>query len=139
LNENDPAAVLGRESRHKEIFAEIVEGLFAATAAEIVGERRKGYELSRARQWFRDGHERGWMLFATQYGEVRGVTYKTVNRWRLKYEQEVAAPNPPLPVIAACIIAGLRLAREKQVNVRVVPTRTAISKSVDLAHEVFNQ
>jgi len=28
--------------------------------------------------------------------------------------------------------------REKQVNVRVVPTHTAIEESVDLAHEVFN-
>lgn len=37
------------------------------------------------------------------------------------------------------IIAGLRLAREKQVNVRVVPIGTAIEESVDLAHEIFNR
>lgn len=36
------------------------------------------------------------------------------------------------------MIAGVRLAREKQVNTRVVPTRVAIEESVDLAHEVFN-
>jgi len=36
------------------------------------------------------------------------------------------------------MIAGIRLAREKQVNVRVIPTHTAIEESVDLAHEVFN-
>jgi len=47
--------------------------------------------------------------------------------------------NRSLVYLGACIIAGLRLAREKQVNIRVVPTRTAISESVDLAHEVFNQ
>jgi hypothetical protein len=46
--------------------------------------------------------------------------------------------NRSLVYLGACIIAGLRLAREKQVNVRVVPTRTAVEESVDLAHEVFN-
>jgi hypothetical protein len=39
----------------------------------------------------------------------------------------------------ACLIAGIRLARERQVNVRVVPTRQAIEESVDLAHEIFNR
>jgi hypothetical protein len=47
--------------------------------------------------------------------------------------------NRSLVYLGACIIAGLRLAREKQVNVRVVPTGTAISESVDLAHEIFNR
>jgi hypothetical protein len=47
--------------------------------------------------------------------------------------------NRSLVYLGACIIAGLRLAREKQVNVRVVPTRTAIEESVDLAHEIFNR
>jgi hypothetical protein len=47
--------------------------------------------------------------------------------------------NRSLVYLRACIIAGLRLAREKQVNVRVVPTRTAVEESVDLAHEIFNQ
>ena len=46
--------------------------------------------------------------------------------------------NRSLVYLGACIIAGLRLARERQVNIRVVPTRTAIEESVDLAHEIFN-
>ncbi len=47
--------------------------------------------------------------------------------------------NRTLVYLGACIIAGLRLAREKQVNVRVVPTGAAIDESVDLAHEIFNR
>jgi hypothetical protein len=35
--------------------------------------------------------------------------------------------------LGACLIAGIRLARERQVNVRVVPTDKAIEESVDLA------
>ena len=34
---------------------------------------------------------------------------------------------------------GLRLAREKQVNTRVIPMRDAIEESVDLSHEIFNR
>jgi hypothetical protein len=34
---------------------------------------------------------------------------------------------------------GIRLAREPQVNVRVVPTGNAIEESVDLAYEIFNR
>jgi hypothetical protein len=37
------------------------------------------------------------------------------------------------------MIAGIRLAREKQVNVRVIPTRHAIDESVELADEIFNR
>jgi len=55
-------------------------------------------------------------------------------------------PNAHMPRInrgmiylGACLIAGIRLARERQVNTRVVPTRQAIEESVDLAHEVYNQ
>jgi len=40
--------------------------------------------------------------------------------------------------LGACLIAGIRLARERQVNTRVIPTRTAIEESVDLAHEIYN-
>jgi hypothetical protein len=39
----------------------------------------------------------------------------------------------------ACLIAGIRLARERQVNIRVVPTGLAIDESADLAHEIFNR
>jgi len=41
--------------------------------------------------------------------------------------------------LGACLIAGIRLARERQVNVRVIPTGHAIDESVDLAHEIFNR
>lgn len=34
---------------------------------------------------------------------------------------------------------GIRLARKRQVNLRVVPTGKAIAESVDLAHEMFNR
>jgi hypothetical protein len=55
-------------------------------------------------------------------------------------------PNAHMPRInrgmiylGACLIAGIRLAREKQVNVRVTPTGNAIDESVDLAHEIYNR
>ena len=41
--------------------------------------------------------------------------------------------NRSLVYIGACLIAGMRLARERQVNVRVIPTGRAIDESVDLA------
>jgi hypothetical protein len=47
--------------------------------------------------------------------------------------------NRSMVYLDACLIAGIRLARERQVNVRVVPTRLAIEESVDLAYEIFNR
>lgn len=47
--------------------------------------------------------------------------------------------NRGMIYLGACLIAGIRLARERQVNVRVVPTGQAIEESVDLAHEIFNR
>ena len=47
--------------------------------------------------------------------------------------------NRGLVYIGACLIAGIRLARERQVNVRVIPTGLAIDESVELAHEIFNK
>jgi hypothetical protein len=47
--------------------------------------------------------------------------------------------NRGMVYLGACLIAGIRLARERQVNIRVVPTRQAIEESVDLAHEIFNR
>ena len=47
--------------------------------------------------------------------------------------------NRGMIYLGACLIAGIRLARERQVNVRVVPTRIAIEESIDLAHEIYNQ
>jgi hypothetical protein len=40
---------------------------------------------------------------------------------------------------AAMTSAGIRLARERQLNVRVLPTSAAIDESVELAHEIFNR
>jgi hypothetical protein len=55
-------------------------------------------------------------------------------------------PNAHMPRInkgmiysGACLIAGIRLARNKQVNLQVVPTSVAIEESVDLAHEIYNR
>lgn len=47
--------------------------------------------------------------------------------------------NRNMVYLGACLIAGVRLAREKQVNVRVLPTSQAIEESVDLAYEVYNR
>ena len=47
--------------------------------------------------------------------------------------------NRGMVYLGACLIAGIRLARERQVNVRVVPTGNAIEESVDLAHEIYNR
>lgn len=45
----------------------------------------------------------------------------------------------PAGVSEASRIAGIRLARERQVNVRVIPTSHAIDESLDLAHEIYNR
>jgi hypothetical protein len=47
--------------------------------------------------------------------------------------------NRGMIYLGACLIAGIRLARERQVNVQVIPTRHAIDESVDLAHEIYNR
>lgn len=47
--------------------------------------------------------------------------------------------NRGMVYLGACLIAGIRLARENQVNYRVLPTSRAIDESVDLAHEIFNR
>ena len=47
--------------------------------------------------------------------------------------------NRGMVYLGACLIAGIRLAREQQVNVRVVPTGKAIEESVDLAYEIYNR
>ena len=48
-------------------------------------------------------------------------------------------PNRSLIYFGACIIAGLRLAREKHINIRVIPTSEAVNESVELSHEIFNR
>jgi len=47
--------------------------------------------------------------------------------------------NRGMVYLGACLIAGIRLARERQVNVRVIPTGHAIDESVDLAYEIYNR
>jgi len=54
-------------------------------------------------------------------------------------DAHIPRPNRSLIYMGACMIAGIRLAREKQVNVKVLPTIDAINESVDLAHEIFNR
>ena len=41
--------------------------------------------------------------------------------------------------MGACLIAGIRLARQSQINTRVLPTQTAITEAVDLAHDIYNR
>ncbi len=47
--------------------------------------------------------------------------------------------NRGMVYLGACLIAGIRLARERRVNVRVIPTSHAVDESVELAHEIFNR
>ena len=47
--------------------------------------------------------------------------------------------NRGMVYLGACLIAGIRLARERQVNVRVTPTGKAIEESIDLAREIYNR
>jgi hypothetical protein len=55
------------------------------------------------------------------------------------WDPQVQMPriNRGMIYLGACLIAGIRLAREKQVNVRVIPTSQAIDESVELAHEIY--
>jgi hypothetical protein len=54
-------------------------------------------------------------------------------------DAHIPRPNRALIYMGACMIAGIRLAREKQVNVRVIPTSYAIDEFVELAHEIINR
>lgn len=54
-------------------------------------------------------------------------------------DAHIPRPNRALIYWGACMIAGIRLAREKQVNVRVLTTIAAIDESIELAHEIFNR
>ena len=47
--------------------------------------------------------------------------------------------NRGMVYLGACLIARIRLPRERQVNARVVPTGNAIEESVELAYEIYNQ
>ena len=47
--------------------------------------------------------------------------------------------NRGMVYLGACLIAGIRLARETHVNHRVILSSNAIDESVDLAHEIYNR
>ena len=47
--------------------------------------------------------------------------------------------NKSLVYLGACVIAGLRLARERQDHVTVVPTMKEIEESIDFSCELFTQ
>lgn len=47
--------------------------------------------------------------------------------------------NRGMVYLGACLIAGIRLARERQVNTRVLPITVAVEESIELAHEIFNR
>ena len=51
----------------------------------------------------------------------------------------IPRPNRSLIYLGACLIAGMRLARQSQVSVRVIPTINAIEESVDLSYDIFNR
>jgi len=48
-------------------------------------------------------------------------------------------PNRSLIYLGACIIAGLRLARQNQVNVSVIPISVAVGESIELAHDIYSR
>jgi hypothetical protein len=54
-------------------------------------------------------------------------------------DSHLPRPNRNLIYLGACIIAGLRLARQNQVNVRVIPIRDAVDESVELAHDIYSR
>jgi hypothetical protein len=79
------------------------------------------------------------------YG-VDWYTFPQEIRLVFAYAVSMFDPNAHMPRInkgmiylGACLIAGIRLARNKQVNVQVVPTSVAIEESVDLAHDIYNR
>jgi hypothetical protein len=48
-------------------------------------------------------------------------------------------PHTQSGIVGAYLIAGIRLAGKRQVNVRVVPIGKAVDESVDLAHEIYSR
>jgi hypothetical protein len=54
-------------------------------------------------------------------------------------DKDMPRINRGMVYLGACLIAGIRLARERQVSVRVLPTSHAIDESVEMAHEIYNR
>jgi len=49
-----------------------------------------------------------------------------------------ASPEPKPVLLRVLHHCGLRLARQSQVNVRVIPIRDAVHESVELAHDIYS-
>jgi hypothetical protein len=54
-------------------------------------------------------------------------------------DSHMPRPNRNLIYFGARILVGLRLARQNQVNVRVIPIRDAVEESVELAHDIYSR
>ena len=54
-------------------------------------------------------------------------------------DSQLPRPNRNLIYFGACIVAGLRLARQNQVNVRVIPISVAVGESIELAHDIYSR
>jgi hypothetical protein len=94
----------------------------------------------------RDDHGALWAVdeFAGDGGKAGVLVVVLVNLNRLRCLGSLCDANQPrlnrnMVYLGACLIAGMRLACHKQVNVRVIPTIQAIEESVDLAHEVYDR
>jgi hypothetical protein len=59
--------------------------------------------------------------------------------FRFDPDSHMPRPNRNLIYVGACILVGLRLARQNQVNVRVIPIRDAMEESVELAHDIYSR
>jgi len=54
-------------------------------------------------------------------------------------EAYLPRPHKTLIYLGACLIAGMRLARERQADPKGLQVRAAIDQSIDLSHEIFNR
>jgi DNA-binding GntR family transcriptional regulator len=57
----------------------------------------------------------------------------------LAAEHNLLRTNRGMVYLGACLIAGLRLAHQRQADVRVVPTNRSIEESLELAHEIYDR
>jgi len=95
-----------------------------------------------------------WLLTGDYKNNFSGLSLKTAKKHTIymkvlsasaarpvMFDPDAGMPrlNRSLVYVGACLIAGIRLARERQVNVRVSPTGKAIEESVELAHEIYNR
>jgi hypothetical protein len=55
------------------------------------------------------------------------------------FDPDSHIPRPNLIYFEACVIAGLGLAKQNQVNVRVTSIRDAVVESVELAHDIYSR